>query len=437
MQPSPSCIVPKTFSAFSAHARGASPAVPQSFGQVPAAFPSSEADEKLFVTDGVISVRRAALLFMSGFALAFAGRKVLRSLFHESGERAASRSMPHNESQTYLFFQKPLSSLFQLALEEPRLLKTLATYAAASAGGYVSSSLLQGLQETWVRREETKIRADLLSRMGKTFQQSIRIKQDGDEALKERARDDIRRMLQRYNVADVEVFLDERALVEPEEIHRRYFYEPTHRTVRFGQYLTADDPQEYHKPPLIRGLDVLFAGAGLMAGLVVQGIGRAFKSFRVVLGRHESQVADGAAKVTATMTKSIGLYDLEALLVLGQKLNNKMLVLGYGLMVGLAGAGKLLIDGLREIEVTRVNASTEYRYQKHNWTALDPTFHRIAEEEAVASDLKRLEQDLAYLRLRPEQLKSRIDAILTNIGRNSAPKYFPMTPPVGLVVARS
>lgn len=441
MQTSPSCVVPKTFRTFRAHARGVSTQglAAQSFGQVPAVSSSAEETEQLFVTDGVISLKRAALLFTGGFALAFAGRKILQSAFRESGKAVESKSLPHDESQTYLFFQKPLSSLFQLVLEEPKLLKTLAIYAVAGTGGYVSSSLFQGLQETWVRREETKIRSDLLTRMSKAFQQSIRIKQDEDQVLKERAKVDIRRMLQRHGIQGIEALLSERGIVESEDVLRRYFYEPTHRTVNsgklnFGQYLSADDPQEYHQPPLIQGLDVLFAGAGLMTGLVIQGIGQAFKSFRVVLGKHEEKLQEGTTKM---MTKSVGLYDLEALMVLSQKLNNRMLILGYGLMVGLAGAGKLLIDGLREIEVTRVNAATEYRYQKHNWTVLDPTFHGIAEQEAVTADLKRLEEDLGYLQYQPQLLKSRIDAILNNIGRNSAPKYFPMTPPVGLVVARS
>jgi hypothetical protein len=99
--------------------------------------------------------------------------------------------------------------------------------------------------------------------------------------------------------------------------------------------------------------------------------------------------------------------------------------------------GKLWLDGLREIEVTRINADTEYRYQHHNWLALDPQFHWIAEQEAVNQELSQLGKEMPQLKQSPALLRQRIQTLLNNIGRNSAPKYFPMIPMVGLREARS
>ena len=102
--------------------------------------------------------------------------------------------------------------------------------------------------------------------------------------------------------------------------------------------------------------------------------------------------------------------------------------------------GKLLLDGYREIEVTRLHAETERRYQRYNWLGLDPNFHAIAEQEGLKAQLARFEQSLRtypQIQLNRPLLQQSIQDLLQNIGRESAPRYFPMTPSVNLVAARS
>ncbi len=435
----PHSIMPKTFADFTSLASNTdSPYMTslsgQTFGKTPPWITQQEG-EKVFQSEGVISLKRAGTLFALGVAGAYGGSAIYKKMFKEVGKGVALKNLKgfektvHNESQTYLNIQNPLLALYTMAVEKPEFKKVFGTYIGASILGYLSSSLMQGAQEAWVRREEMGIRAKLIARMNGTFQQSIRIKQNMDDVLHTRARQQIQILLQQHQIAHIERLMDETLQVESPEINRHYFYEPTHRTsssLHFGgDARSFGEPFKDSSPDFIKALDVFFVGVGVSVGLLLQGFGKVVKT----LG--------GALRTSVNkdqMIKSVSLYDSEALLAL---LNSKMTVLSYGLLVGVAAAGKLVVDGLREIEVTQVHSATEYRYQKHNWEVLDPGFHRISEEEALNYALKQLARDLSRLKRNPKKLRERIQAILTNIGRNSAPNYFPMTPPVGLVVARS
>jgi hypothetical protein len=66
-----------------------------------------------------------------------------------------------------------------------------------------------------------------------------------------------------------------------------------------------------------------------------------------------------------------------------RRILSSALLAGFLFLVAGARLGGAMINGLREINVTRVNAMTEYRYQKHKWMSMDPTFHQIAEQEAL------------------------------------------------------
>ena len=118
-------------------------------------------------------------------------------------------------------------------------------------------------------------------------------------------------------------------------------------------------------------------------------------------------------------------------------MGSRPMLLGLMGLAAAAKVGKTLVDGYREIEVTRQNAQTEVRYQQFNWQQLDPAYHRIAEWEAMQAELKHFDEALPMDRQHPDRLKARVDTLLANIGRNSAPKYYPMTPSINLVDARS
>ncbi len=433
----------KTFADFTSPLASRSlPLFNQSFGNTQP-WLTQQDGEKVFQSDGVVSLKRASTLFVMGIAGAYGGSALYKKMFkavktgttkNSSKPLEVSGKPVHNESQTYLNFQNPLLSLYTLAVEKPEFKKVFGTYLGASILGYLSTSLMQGTQEAWVRREEMGIRAKLIARLNQVFRQSIRIKQASDDTLHHRARQQIQALLLQHQVPQIKRLMDETpTLIESKAVNQHYFYEPTHRTTdslyfgkesnRFGE--SINEVFKDSRLSFVKALDVFFLGVGVSVGLLIQGFSRVVKEL------------SGALKTSVNkdqMIKSVSLYDGEALLAL---LNSKMTVLSYGLLVGVAAAGKLAIDGLREIEVTQIHSATEYRYQKHNWEVLDPGFHHISEEEALDYELKRLAQDLPGLQEKPRHLRSRIQAILTNIGRNSAPKYFPMTPPVGLVVARS
>ena len=101
-----------------------------------------------------------------------------------------------------------------------------------------------------------------------------------------------------------------------------------------------------------------------------------------------------------------------------------------------AKLGKTLMDGYREIEVTCYNAKTELGFQKHIWLERDPSLHKIAEEETLEDALNHLKEALPYEYNNRKALADRIQIILSNVGRNSPPKYFQMIPPVNLVASR-
>ncbi|MBY0403262.1 MAG: hypothetical protein K2X66_05140, partial [Cyanobacteria bacterium] len=295
-------------------------------------------------------------------------------------------------------------------------------------------SLLQGTQETWVRRKETQIRTRLLGKMGDTVQESIRMKHLMDNQMRDEAKQRVLRLMAKNNLPPS--FYPESLTPVEESLKdlQHYFVEPTHRRLKFGQASIQNEfpPGETHKAvglssPVSLGV---FAAGGVMgyaAHWVLKAMNRSLKSLS-----SEMQ----ASSVERKIVETINVPNQEALFVLGWN-RNKFIIIGIMALTGLAKMGKLWIDGLREIEVTRRNASTEFQYQKNNWLQLDPYFHQIAEREALENDLKQLEEDLPRLRKDPTGFANRVQTILNNVGRNSAPKYYPMIPMVGLREARS
>jgi hypothetical protein len=136
--------------------------------------------------------------------------------------------------------------------------------------------------------------------------------------------------------------------------------------------------------------------------------------------------------------QTVSLYDGEAffLLFLNALQHNKLLVGSFFALGAMMKMGASLVQGLKEIEVTRLNAATEYNYQQYNWNTLNPHFRQLAERTALMHDLKRLEEDLPWLHANPPALRQRIQATMSQIGLHSAPQYYLSTPMVNLVEAR-
>lgn len=398
-----------------------------------------------------LTAKQAVGYFSMGLGLALVGKGVFQSLlarhrfapakesvkfttdnFMKSRQRGEQYVEEMNLSQGF----DGLASVYMLALRDTNQRKALLAYMGASVLGYLSGSMMQGSQESWVRREETKIRAELVNNMTRVFRQSIRNKGAFDTRLKEEARARLYALLVRHQIPQAGALLQEGSGVTPvaPATDRNYFYEPTHRTVFGSQPLgetssvlgvTASDDFQAPRLGLLKGMLV---GAGLLSGLTLQAFLRLFTG----------NVENGTFKGRIINYETIRIKAEESMVIHGiATRQNFFIMAGFFAMSAAARAGKLFVDGLREIEVTRANARTEFAYQKHNWLSQDPAFHEIAETEALQHSLHELEQDLPMLRRDPAALKQRIQGILTNVGRNSAPKYFPMTPSVGLVMARA
>lgn len=418
------------------------------------------------------SVGKAVGLVSAGFLTALSGHWLLTA----SGKpfKSVLPAIPgvasaQREHQVYLSLNDNATSLMGMAFYNPALRGTLVAYVGASVLGYLATSVLQGTQEAWVRRRETDIRAQLVERLHQVFRTSIQKKQQADASLKDSAKANIRALLVKHHIANPDAFLMDWAQPEAEGVQQRIGFEPTHRTVTTGfdsgrrrfsrgfafQGLSNPDPQGFSQNPQGFSQNLGFNAdeqqlawaiqgglftAGLALGGIVCGVRQWFnKRLRSAAAIVQSQKPltkrlKNTAPVQHKVIETINAMNLEALFLMKDKR-----MLGLFLVLGAVGqVGKLVLDGLRNIEVTRVNAITEYRYQAENWLRRDPGFHQIAEEEALRHELALLEKDLPLLRQAPSGvLQQRIQTLLTNIGRNSAPKYFLMTPPVNLVDARS
>jgi hypothetical protein len=143
--------------------------------------------------------------------------------------------------------------------------------------------------------------------------------------------------------------------------------------------------------------------------------------------------------------ETVSLYDGEAffLLFLNELKQNRWLVGSFFALGTLTKIMQAMLTGLREIEVTKLNANTEYHYQAYNWQTLNPQFRMIAEQAALDHQLKTLERELPWLlqqtppKALPQILHQKIARIHDEIGLHSAPAYYMSTPMVNLVDARS
>jgi hypothetical protein len=344
---------------------------------------------------------------------------------------------------TILEQYEKLATLYLMGQYAPHLRKPILGYAGTAIMGYSAASFAQGTQEAWVRKEETKIRARLINEMTRAFRQSIRVKHDFDNQLREEARARILDLLQRHQVPDAATYVWGGQGMETAASHQRALGEPIARTT---QPTSGAAPLKFGQDPLesLPGLKSFWPDASskgwpsklIQGGIVGVGVitGLAIGAFqRLFTGGEQERAFPGEIKNFKNLT--INSSEAIALHGFANKQKNFFIMLGFFALAGALKLGKLVLDGLREIEVTRVNARTELAYQTHNWLSQDPAFHRIAVTEALENGLRQLEQDLPAIKLNPAALKQRIDSILA-VELKAAPAYWPMTPPVQLSVAR-
>lgn len=399
---------------------------------------------------------QATTLFVGGLATSIALLWTLRGLFMKlpgklNPAKQAKASPAHLltdlvkeadevQHQTAMTFTEGLTSVLMFAYKNPanrEVQQGLKSYLGASILGYLSGTLADGMQEIWVRKEETQIRADLLRRLAGDFRSSIQWKTTLDNQLREKAKKRIIDILAQCQVEQPEALLKPGLDLGYDPLSR-YPYEPVHLSkpvtsagsYRFGQnknplFPTLTPPDPYYLK-LAKG--IIF-GLGLIGGVLAQ----LLLMFVREAKSHQATEKGLNPKLNTVLYRIFNVSNKEALFFTG---NTKVILAILGLAAA-AKVGKILIDGYREIEVTRQNAQTELRYQAYNWLTLDPAFHRIAEEEALEDALRKFREAIPYEYNNRKALEKRIQTLLGNIGRNSAPKYFQMTPPVNLVAARS
>lgn len=349
------------------------------------------------------------------------------------------------EHQQGIFLEHPLLASVMTALRDPHLMPRLKAYLGASVLGYVAGSLAEGAKEVLVRREETQIKADVLQRMTKTVQNSIEYKSQWDRWFKRTAQAQILETLKAHQVPHPEGLLPPGQGVESAPELEHYPFEPTHfskpafaaqnqsQSKFKGQLpplspsLEADQPT-FKDAGVVTGLKALIYVAGMTAGVMGQTLLNAMKSpsSSVISAMSGQQPKRVLMEVT-------NIRNWEAMFLMG----NRQLLMGVLGVAAAAKVGKTVMEAYKEIEVTRKHAQTEQRYQTYNWLHLDPAYHRVAETVAFNQSLLTLNEQLPALKHHRPVLKQQIETMLANIGRQSAPKYFPMTPAINLVPARS
>lgn len=408
----------------------------------------------------------------------------------------------------------------------PELTQAILLAGGITAVGFLGANLLDGLQEAWVRWEESCIRAELMNHMQSSFQQGISAKLTTDVDLKAKAKNRLLQLLKANGISHPERYLApvEATRFKASQAVGDFLFVPTkanlaasatpitssatplprqavHQQLASGwltpvsgtrpktimpnpveedphtgaisQPITQDVP---HVRWLVDGI-ALLAGVGVglfgfYAGYSLkQSADKALalkwmKQLQEATDKDEKDVLESIkteiAKIRLhnptlnVLMKEYGdspqkLLALNGLIAPEQKtfLNlNNMLGLTVGaiqqgewgqvaslLALGvLLGVGTSLVNGIREIEVTRLNAKTELSYQQYRLEELEPLYRRLNDEAELNQALLQLQQDLPYLKDQPDALERRCQSIISNVGLT--PAWISMSPAVQLTMAR-
>jgi hypothetical protein len=399
--------------------------------------------------------------------------KVVKDLTNAQPSKKAESS-GQESSEFVSFLSHPMALLLMIPLFSPRLTRPAIAVTALLGLGYMGSNALNGVQEVWLRWQESRIRANLVAHLDQAYQQSIEAKMMIDEENHRYAEEHIRALLKAQHIEDTERYFSRTPLNCPPSTDTHQMQDlrqkqsifamlpqnrkPLPRQARVGETSSTDSKNapmvpltrpalhptspalDFHQASRL-GLNLL----GLGLGLSMTSIGLyAFKVTRDFITPLSQEVKKNLennpqAREVPLIKMTLAPQNTEAVLLhFFQKKEGFImggLFITFGVMLKLL---QFLTESLREIEVTHLNAETEKQYETYKFTVLEPHFKAISERSQLNHALQILEQDLKKGTLSPEDLQQRIQSILDNIGYNwSAPNYYPMSPVVQLVPARS
>jgi hypothetical protein len=404
----------------------------------------------------------------------------------------------------------------------PELTQAILLAGGITTLGFLGSNLLDGLQEAWVRWEESCIRAELMNHMQGSFQQGIAAKLTTDVQLKATAKTRLLHLLQTNGITSPERYLApvEASRFKASQAIGDFLFVPTKANLEASATpISTAVPRNALQQKLASGLltpvagtlptsvipspaaqahrgnpsqpinqDVphvrwLVDGIALLAGAGVGLFGfyagyslkqsadkalalKWMKKLQEATSTKQSEAIKSVETEIAklrlhnpmldTLMQKYGdspeqLNALNTVVSLDQKtflnLNNVL-----GLTVGaikqgewgqvasllalgvLLGVGNSLVTGIREIEVTRLNAKTELSYQQYRLEDLEPLYRRLNDEAELNQALLQLQQDLPYLKNEPDALARRCQSIISNVGLT--PAWISMSPAVQLTMAR-
>ncbi|MEB3244808.1 MAG: hypothetical protein VKJ06_02345 [Vampirovibrionales bacterium] len=361
----------------------------------------------------------------------------------------STRALKSDASKILFLLNKPLYSLGNLFEKKPAFRQPLALYAAIAGVGFLGSTVLQGTQEAWIRLQESMIRAQLLGHLTRVFGQSITKKQQFDAQLQAQAQQALAQTLKQQGIHNPYQWIhcaQAGVGASPPPPDFLVPYQPTHRQPYFASGTAVNNTPEtlatLQPSWLGKASSAVLLALGIVSGLIAGTLlpaqnapftGKAQNSLAHTGLANNAEALKHKAK---TLEEAVTVYDLEAMVTEKAYLKDWAGMSGILAVGTLMGTAKLGVEALKQVGVTQANAQTEYQYQRYNWLELDPAFHATAEQAALQQQLNQFRQELPAIKPYPGLTVQRMSHILNGIGYNSAPKYFAMTPPVGLVDAR-
>lgn len=418
------------------------------------------------------------------------GSKSLKSLETVVKDLEHLNEAPHQNHQNELvaFLADPAVLMMMIPVLAPHLTRPAVGATAVLGVSYLASNMLSGLQEVWVRWQESQIRANLVGNLSTAYQQSIEAKTQIDEDNHAYAEAQIRQILAEEGIPTADAYLSPLpfectpTVKRPNKIREQDDFRhkqsnfailPQNRSPmpRNAQFAKSKDDNASEKkettqtdasltpkvPETTAPLDFKKAsrwslnavGAGLgftMASVGVYAVKAIRESMaKVVEPLSQALEKDPKKAMSSTSEKKVLIkntlapQNTEAVLLHFFQSKQGFIMAGLFVAMGvMLRTMQFLVEGLREIEVTRLNAETEKQYESYKLITLEPHFKAISERSQLEHALGNLKKNLQEKQLAPEELHQQIQRILDNIGYNwSAPNYYPMAPATQLVTARS
>jgi hypothetical protein len=454
------------------------------------------------------------------------------------------------ENTIAAFLANPATLMIMIPSLAPQLTQPAVAVSMLLGVGYMGTNLLSGMQEVWVRYQESQIRANLVASLDNAFQTSIERKTGVDEQNRRYARTRIASLLRQAGVERPQDYLlpvwdvteqpasdyvdqhtreqlkwqmrNRNLLQRQQELQRtatrrnRNFVlypqnaqpvppprqanpvaerlqmnSPGHGPTQGPSQRPEKDESSSPKspvPPVIQPsspslnpFSTLLSDEGQpnafrplpqlarqpvapyrhLSRLALDGIGMAlglsvtsmmFYAAKAVhdevsprverVGKLLKNVPQGqmpSEKTIRLIKTTLAPRDAEAVLLHFFSQKESLFMGGLFMAMGIMlKTTQFLTEGLREIEVTNLNAETERQYETYKLTELEPHFKAVSERAQLRHALNNLRHDLPLLKQHPDALHLRVQRILDNIGMAwSAPNYYPMAPMVQLVPARS